>query len=175
LRRFILAALFLLFFASMVGPTAHAQLPKGNIFGGYSYLRLDEGNGNHNGLNGWAASLEGKVFPFVGIVADFSGHYGTPQSVSTKEYNFLFGPRVSFSISKFRPFAHALFGVSHLHTSVASFSDSQSAFGYALGGGADYKLIPLFSARVQVDYLPTRFSGTTQKNIRISTGVVFNF
>jgi opacity protein-like surface antigen len=170
------AALFLFLFASLLGSTASAQLiPKGNIFGGYSYLRLDEGNGNHNGLNGWAASLEGKVFPLVGIVADFSGHYGTPEGVSTKEYNFLFGPRVSFSLQKFRPFAHALFGVSHINTSVATFSSSQSAFGYALGGGADYKVIPLFSARLQVDYLPTRFSNTTQKNIRFSTGLVFNF
>jgi len=174
-RKFATAALFILCLTSILGSTATAQIPKGNIFGGYSYLRLDDGNGNHNGLNGWAGSLEGKVFPFVGIVADFSGHYGTPQGVSTKEYNFLFGPRVSFSIQKIRPFAHALFGVSHINTSVASFSDSQSAFGYAIGGGADYKLIPLFSARLQVDYLPTRFFDTTQKNIRISTGIVFNF
>ena len=175
MRKFAIAALFVLCLTSILGSTANAQLIKGNIYGGYSYLRLDDGNGNHNGLNGWGASLEGKVLPLVGIVADFSGHYGSPQAVNTKEYNFLFGPRVSFPIGKLRPFAHALFGVSHIHTDVASFSDSESAFGYAIGGGADYKLQRMISGRLQVDYLPTRFASTTQKNIRISTGLVFNF
>ena len=28
-------------------------------------------------LNGWEGSLEGKVVPWVGIVADLSGHYGS--------------------------------------------------------------------------------------------------
>ena len=49
------------------------------------------------------------------------------------------------------------------------------------GGGFDVKLAKHFSARpVKVDYLWTRFAAagadpTSQKNLRVSTGVVFNF
>src|SRR5262249_27495663 len=93
---------------------ASAQIPKGNVFVGYSYNRADLNGGEHANLNGWDGSLEGKVLPWVGIVADLSGHYGSPHGVSTKEYNFLFGPRVSVSVGKIRPFAHFLFGASHI-------------------------------------------------------------
>src|ERR1700752_3122138 len=56
---------------------ASAQLlPKGNVFVGYSYNRLDLGGGDHANLNGWIGSAELKVFPFMGIVGDGSGHYG---------------------------------------------------------------------------------------------------
>ena len=56
---------------------AGAQVPKGNLFFGYSYASADIGAGNRTNLNGWNGSLEGKLFPFVGIVADVSGHYGS--------------------------------------------------------------------------------------------------
>jgi len=46
-----------------------------NAFLGYSYLNAD-GLSNRTHFNGWNASLEGKMFPFIGIVADLSGHYG---------------------------------------------------------------------------------------------------
>ena len=58
--------------------TAHAQVPtSGNVFFGYSYLRAESLSGSNANLNGWDASVEGKVLPFLGIVGDFSGHYGS--------------------------------------------------------------------------------------------------
>src|SRR5215831_14522978 len=54
-----------------------AQIPKANVFVGYSFMSADIPNSSHReNLNGWEASLEGKVLPFLGIVADGSGHYG---------------------------------------------------------------------------------------------------
>ena len=60
---------------------AGAQVPSGNVFLGYSFenatssaLDLDLSRPN---LLGWEASFEGKVLPWVGIVADVSGHYGS--------------------------------------------------------------------------------------------------
>ena len=148
-------------------------------------------SGNRTNLNGWNGSVEGKVLPHVGIVADFSGHYGSvPRlqceainlpcptlSASTHIHNFLFGPRVSVSVGKFRPFAHALFGAGHISESGSSFfgSGSDTSFAYALGGGVDYHLFPLVSWRVQADLLQTRFFGNTQNNARISTGIAIRF
>lgn len=186
----------------LVGVAAQAQVPtSGNIFGGYSYTSADLIAGSRSNLNGWNGSLEGKVFPFVGMVADFSGDYGSRTvevpsgstvcpvgvilpclpmgtssiNVSLHQHNFLFGPRVSFSVGKLRPFAHALFGASHLTESGSGSSASENSFAYALGGGIDYRLMRAIGWRVQADMLQTRFFSTTQNDFRLSTGLVFRF
>ena len=71
--RFLSVAIF-----CFVSLAASAQIPtKGNIFFGYSYMSADN-NVSRANLNGWNASLEGKFLPWVGIVADLSGQYGSP-------------------------------------------------------------------------------------------------
>lgn len=182
-RRKLIA--FLAFFAlsCAFSSVATAQVPKGDIFVGYSYGSADLNHNNRSNLNGWEGSLEGKVLPWVGIVADFNGLYGTnnfPSSsqifhVDAREHNFLFGPRVSVSIGKLRPFAHALFGAGHVSVSTLGYSASDTAFATALGGGLDYRLIHGLAWRFQGDYLQTRFFGNTQNNGRFSTGIVLNF
>jgi outer membrane protein with beta-barrel domain len=178
---FVLLSCFCVFVFSS---GAMAQIPKANVFLGYSYARADLNNGNTSNLNGWEGSLEGKFLPFVGIVADLSGEYGSnnfPSSsnqvfqVNAHEHNFLFGPRVSVGIGRVRPFAHALFGAGHVSVSGQGYSASDTAFATALGGGLDFKLIPLVSWRFQGDYLQTRFFGNRQDNGRFSTGIVLNF
>lgn len=154
---------------------ASAQLlPKGNVFVGYSYNRLDLGGGDHANLNGWIGSAELKVFPFIGIVGDVSGHYGAPNGIKTQEYNFLAGPRLSLSLGKTRLFIHALAGGARMNTSIAGFSDSDTSFAYAGGAGLEHKLL-MFRWRVQGDYLHTKLFGAKQSDIRLSTGLVFNF
>ena len=178
----------------LLATAAYAQIPtSGNVFIGYSYLSADQGSNGRANLNGWNGSVEGKVLPFIGIVGDFSGQYGSGPTVpngactavvggscsglnvSTNVHSFLFGPRVSVSIGKIRPFAHALLGASHTSESASLFSASSTSFAYALGGGVDYHLIPLISWRVQADLLQTRFFSNTQNNVRVSTGVVIHF
>ena len=168
---------------------ATAQIPKGNVFFGYSYLRTDLPSGTHNNLNGWNGSLEGKFLPWIGIVADLSGHYGSAQfpipcppsggpcsqAVDAKMYSFVFGPRVSVSVGKITPFAHALFGASHITGDFSGFSDSDTSFASAYGGGLDYHLVPLVNWRFQADLLHTRFFNDTQNNVRLSTGIVLHF
>ncbi len=140
------------------------------VFGGYSYLRLDTQPGNAN-LNGWEVSgtINGS---WLGFTADFSGDYGSPFGPSTSLNTFLFGPQFSLPLPRVSPFVHALVGAARLSTGGAS----GTVFAGALGGGIDTKIAPFFSYRViQVDYLATRFGGSTQNNLRISTGLVFRF
>jgi opacity protein-like surface antigen len=159
---------------------ALAQVPNGNVFFGYSYMSADLSS--RTNLNGWNASLEGKVLPFIGLVADLTGDYGSqtippPFSVSANigEHTFLFGPRASFPVGKFRPFVHGLVGVGHISESGTGYSNSDTSLSYALGGGIDYHLAPRISWRVQADSLQTRFFGSTQNNVRISTGIAVHF
>jgi hypothetical protein len=151
---------------------ASGQVPSGNVFFGYSHASTNLVPGQSTGLNGWNGSVEGKMLPLLGVVGDIGGLYG---SQNTSEYNVLFGPRLSFSVKKFRPFAHALIGVGHIHESAAGFSNSNTSFADALGGGLDYHLIPLISWRFQLDALQTRFFSSTQSNMRFSTGIVVHF
>ncbi len=176
------AIISFIFVASLLVGAAQAQT-SGNAYIGYSYLNTDL-PGGRNSLNGWNGSVEVKVLPFIGLVGDFSGDYGsqdipvapfTSVNANIAQHNFLFGPRVSFSVGKLRPFAHALIGASHISESATNFSGSDTSFADAFGGGIDYHLIPLISWRVQVDLLQTRFSSTTQEDVRVSTGVVIHF
>jgi hypothetical protein len=178
-------------FCFLLAGAVHAQgIPGGSVFVGYSYLNSDLNPSSRASLNGWNASFEGRVLPFLGIVADLSGQYGsvdetvcvmpvgmtascTTSGVGVHQQNYLFGPRVSVSLGKFRPFAHALVGISHV--SGAAPIGSNISLGDAVGGGVDYRLIPRVSARLQVDFLHTHFLGAGQNDVRISTGLVLRF
>jgi hypothetical protein len=175
------------FVTVILGSFATAQVPtSGNVFFGYSYYHTDISTIDTSNTNGWEASLEGKVLPFIGIVADFSQHYGSENfpilcpvgiggctfHVNIHEQNYLFGPRVSVSVGRFRPFAEALFGAGHVNADGAG---SDTSFATALGGGLDYRIIRPIAWRFQGDYVQTRFFGNTQNNLRLSTGIVLRF
>jgi opacity protein-like surface antigen len=188
MRKVAIVGFIVVLFAGL----ASAQVPtSGNIFVGYSFYSaspstLDLSSGSRANLNGWNASLEGKVLPWVGIVADLSGHYGTESfvelspegpfatTVSGHETDVMFGPRLSVSVAKFRPFAEAMFGVGHISTG-QGISTSDTSIATALGGGLDYKVIRIVALRVEGDYVQTRFFGTTQNNFRLSTGIALRF
>lgn len=172
-----------LFVICLFAASACAQVPGGNVYVGYSYLRADLPGGDTN-LNGWNGSVEVKVLPLLGLVGDFSGNYGSqtvtstfflPVNASVHQNNFLFGPRLSFSLGKFRPFIHGLIGASHISESASGVSNSDTSFADALGGGIDYHLIPAISWRLQIDALQTRFFSGTQNDTRVSTGIVVHF
>jgi len=176
-------------FSSLLAGVAAAQVPTaGNVYFGYTYyntnLSLTRGN-----LNGWEGSLEGRLFPFLGVVADLTGHYGSlnfvntaatcaigvvcgPVSASSHVYEAMFGPRFSVPIGKFRPFGEFELGAGHVTTNGFG---SDTSFATAVGGGLDYRIIRPVAWRLQADYVRTRFFSTAQNNFRLSTGIVFRF
>lgn len=175
-KTFLMIGLILL--ASL---TAAAQeevsTPKAELFTGYSFA----GEGSH----GFDASIAGNVNSWFGLVADVGGQYTNIEDTDVREniraHSFLFGPR--FSVRKHKrvtPFAHALFGVSHVSSDAVEagqrFIFSDTSFGMALGGGLDVRVNDRVAVRVvQVDYLRTRFFGATQNEGRIAAGIVFRF
>jgi opacity protein-like surface antigen len=179
----------------------------GNVYAGYSFLSNDlhiqkqigesgtpsaTGRGN---LNGWNLSGEIKVFRWIGAVADFDGSYGSvpgtgldpflfkpPTYFHTSFYSYLFGPRVSVEIGKFRPFAEGLLGVASQKVEFTSFESAHdSHFATAYGGGLDYRVSRRLAWRLEADYVGSRLfhglqAGTStpvQHNFRLSTGLVF--
>jgi len=184
MRKIIVIAFVLFSLASL----AAAQIPtSGNAFFGYSFYNADLSSIGRTNTNGWEASVEGKMLPFIGIVADFDAHYGSQNfpaacpvvipncnatiNLNVTGHNYLFGPRVSVSVGKIRPFGEAMFGGAH----VTAAGSSDISFASALGGGIDYRLIRLVAWRLQGDYVHTHLFGFGQNNVRISTGIVVRF
>ena len=160
----------LVLFFLILSSFASAQLvPKGDVYFGYAYNRAEIVTNDARNFNGWDASLEGKLVPFLGIAGDISGTYTAHASL----YNVFFGPRVSFEVERVRPFAQLLIGASHI--SVANGSDSDTSFGNAIGGGLDYKILGPASLRGELDWIHTRFFGNGQNDVRFTTGFVLNF
>jgi len=158
-----------------------AQVPSaGNVFFGYSLNHGDTGWTRTGTLNGWEGSLEGRILPHIGLVADVSQQFGTltiPGLGPTDETttSFLFGPRVSFGIGPARPFVHFLVGGSYLREESPFIDNTDISYAQAFGGGLDYRLVPLVSWRVQLDSLLTNHHHDWQDNTRFSTGIVFRF
>jgi hypothetical protein len=190
-----LAGITAVFFA--ICGSAFAQIPSGNVFIGYSFSRINSLAGTKN-LNGGEASFEAKFFPWIGIVADFSGGYGSYNTgicavgrpgqclfgpTSVRRFTYLFGPRVSVPLRRFTllhrsvplnrltPFAHALFGVAQINDQ----GNTDTSFASAFGGGLDYKLIRGIAWRAQADYVHTNFFSVSGYDLRLSTGIDFRF
>lgn len=160
----------LVLFLTMLAAGASAQVPtKGNVFFGYSYNRAEIVSNDATNLNGWNASLEGKLLPWVGIVGDLGGTYGHHIS----EHNFLFGPRISAEVGPYRPFAELMIGASHIN--VGNGAATNTSFSNAVGGGLDYRVAGPVAIRGQVDWIHTRFFDHGQNDVRFSTGVVVHF
>jgi len=151
------------------------DVAKAEVFGGYSYA-----GGN---FHGWNASITGNVTKRFGIVADFSGQYGSERAASLlikqDAHSFLFGPRLAFRGKRLTPFVYALFGVTRFHESATiagqRFSESDTGFSSAFGGGMDVRVNDRVAIRAfQIDYFRPNFFGEAHNRGRLAFGVVLH-
>lgn len=169
---------FLILFATILGLFAsavRAQMPKGDVYVGYSRTGSDAFYSGAGGLNGWEGALHVKLHkPFLGIEGDLS-HYGLGADASVPRTTaFIFGPRITVGALGPKVFGHALIGGEHSSNNGGSISGG--ALAYALGGGLDVPIAPFFAWRVAGDYIHAvgrSPSGGTPA--RFSTGLVFRF
>lgn len=148
---------------------AHAQGL--NLYGGYSYVRLDSSPNKAN-MNGWDAAFTDNFIPAVGVTADLSGTYGSVNGVSGSNFHtFLFGPQLRFP-APVSPFVRGLVGIAH----VGGGGTGATSLAEGFGGGIDIHLNKLASFRpIQIDYIHSHFDNQGQDNFRISAGLVIHF
>jgi len=192
--RKICAVSFITFVFSTI---AGAQLPSGgDAFFGYSYVhgeafsnsRTVQASGGTANMSGWEASVEGKYFPWLGVVADLDWHYGghntfscgisgacTKFRLNASRDTLLFGPRASATHGKYRPFADFLLGVGYQSDKGGGISNSDLTLATGFGGGVDYTLLPAVALRAQFHEIHTKFFSGSQYDPRFSFGVVFRF
>jgi hypothetical protein len=170
---------------SQTSPAAHVSntgVPAVEIFGGFSYLRLDTASASSlnaafglppgtlsikQNYPGWNGALQVNFNRWFGVAADVSGYYGTPVSASSVSglpkasfHNFLAGPVLTMRRSRSQPFVHALFGLNHFAVDASSTAGtaalSDNGFASAIGGGWDVRVGSKMGLRlVQADYLYT--------------------
>ena len=141
------------------------------------------------GIKGdFSGHFKNRTFPFFSVAAPNAN-----VELDSRLFNFLGGVQIKDNSTEgtFKPFAHALAGVAHVRNRFdfnadvcaavfpspcpTDFTDSQTGFAAAIGGGLDIRANDRFSIRaIQVDYNPTRIADSTQHNFRIGVGVVFH-
>lgn len=156
-------------------------VPKYTLFGGYTIVRNQflPPPGSTFDIKGWEASIERKVAPWIGIVADASQQYGIRSGENQQQTIVLFGPQVSPHVSRrVIPFAHFLIGAVvgagfNFGSGGATFSHGFGSVAKAVGGGVDIKVFgPLWIRPIQADYLPSGHIDDDHKTkARISSGI----
>jgi hypothetical protein len=152
-------------------PMSAQLLPRGNVYGGYSYGQLTDVINKQSYSRGWEGSAEDLPFvrfPHLGFVLDASGYYRT----GVTQYAGVFGPRLSTNLGKWRPFIDAMAGIRHIKSNGFIYNP----IAIDIGGGADYKLwFKNFSWRLQGDYVHAHYASANQNDYRASTGIVWRF
>ncbi|MGA8492252.1 MAG: hypothetical protein WB711_17630 [Terriglobales bacterium] len=170
--------IFMAFSVVMAGSCLSAGqiAPQWEIFGGYSYVRFDSpplGYPGWSNLNGFNGEVTYNITHNISVTADGSGGYGSMITA----YNYMIGPQYSLRKDKSKYFAHAFFGKAqntvNIETLIKTGFESVGR-AFAVGGGYDRDLTPRITFRVMGDYLHTNTFGTTQSDVRVSTGLVFH-
>ena len=189
-------------FVSTVKAQEAYDVPEAEVGLNYSYFQVGEGPGDSSHLPlGWQLSLDGNVTSWLGLVAEFSGHYGDRNlagfveppdqglfddltDINSDIHTFQIGPRFFYrQAGSIVPFGHVLFGLARIHTDLdnaifptVGFDDVQTPFVVTFGGGIDLQASPMVGIRaVQVDYLQTRMNDLPQHYMKVSAGINFKW
>ncbi len=168
----------------LCGSAFGQDVPRAEVFGGYSYLNIDtNGLSSRQSANGWEAAISGNFNNWFGVEGDVAGYYKTIAGVSVRDYSYAGGPRFNYrQLPSVTIFGHALLGGDHLTGSFAGLSASQDSFASAFGGGVQWRVAPQWAVRASGDYVLTHHnifgsagSSFTQSNFRASVGIVYVF
>jgi len=168
-----------IFSCSVASAQTPSKLPAIDVFGGYSYLRFESktlGFSDQLNLNGANVSVSlPDLYQGLGATLDISGYY----QHEMEEFNFMIGPQYSFEWKGMRLYGHGLYGRARDRLRQPGTTLLEPSFlgrAIAFGGGVDLLRTGRFSVRaIQADYLLTSEFGSTQHNIRLSTGLIYRF
>lgn len=161
--------LALVLFCASASFAQQPDYPKADFTVGFTLVRIND-VGFHENFYGVTLAPAGNINKNFGIEGDFTYVTKTFLGIRANALTYMGGPRFTArpKDSKAQPFVHALFGGTHV--SGGGFSDN--GWAAKLGGGLDIVAGKHVAVRVfQIDYIPTRISGTTNHNIGATFGV----
>ena len=151
---------------------ARAEGPGTEIFGGYSYARIESAS-RHGGNAAIAFDLRSPL----GLKVDLSSHFGAGEGTDRSDFTLMAGPVFRLGHGGTRVFFHALVGLRRERASLSVFdvtiSENENQFGVASGGGVDFRIARRWAVRLQGDYLWSRAEAGSASGVRGSAGVVF--
>jgi hypothetical protein len=72
----------------LCGSAFGQDVPRAEVFGGYSYLNIDtNGLSSRQSANGWEAAISGNFNNWFGVEGDVAGYYKTTAGVSVRDYS----------------------------------------------------------------------------------------
>lgn len=155
-------------------PAGAQDMPRVQVFGGYSFTRFDSksfGFTDTTNLNGYTFSPAYNLLYGFGVVAELSGQYGSKLNFR----DLAVGGQFLYPRGKSRFFARALIGDARTLVQVAN-TEGDTARAVVLGGGMDRDISPRFAIRLfQLDYIHSSLFNDTQNNLRFSTGLVYHW
>jgi len=172
MKKLLWAATAVLLFATV----SRAQgTPAAEVAVGYSHFQIIKGL--TIAMDGGTGSAAFNANDWFAVVGDLGVYRSEPCCQDLTATTYTFGPRFSYrKISRFVPFAQALFGGSNFSTPFNGLSGSGgSHFTFSFGGGLDIALGKSGKVvlRPQGDYFGMRVNGSVLSNVRLSLGIVF--
>jgi hypothetical protein len=191
----VISALLVLFALSL---PAFAQFAQEDIefSGGYQHVSGDDG------LDGYRIGIGWNPIPKFQLALNYDGTYDNSvlgafaltsiglTVVNSHFQEILVGPRY-FLPGVFNgrghvkghllvPYIDAQFGEGRLHTQLTSAAlgtvqAADTAFVWAVGGGADWRIYPHFAIRTNLGFLRTHFANSGQGRYNLGVGVVWSF
>jgi hypothetical protein len=83
------------------------------------------------------------------------------------------GPKVAWRRANWEPWAHTLVGGMHVLPKIAGFG--KNGFELQVGGGADYRIFPHLSARVEFDWIKLHVFGVWRNSAQANADIVLHF
>ena len=167
----------------------------GQVVNGIRDVRVPDDPQDYSGMN---TSITRNVSRYAGFKLDFSVTekvpYATRDSglnVDSDFYNFSGGIQIKDNSTEktFKPFVHALVGVAHIRNRInvgidacipsspcpTSFTERETGVAGIFGGGIDIRAGDRIDVRIiQVDYIPARLFGSSDRNVRVGLGLAFH-
>jgi opacity protein-like surface antigen len=168
-------------------PTMAQETPTIEAGGGYMYRSQEVPfdfpiNTARINMNGWNATFQYNVNPWLGIAADFDGTYHSDQGVSTSVYTYTFGVRAyPWHHPKAAPFFNLLIGGGRGKATLNGVTHTDNSFALEGGGGLEIKLDKHWAFRpVELDYELTRFGSSSpgfknQNNYKYKLSLLYTF
>ena len=150
------------------------ETSQAELFGGFSLVQRSDGK-----LPGWGVSVAADIASGFAFKLDMSGGYSTLRDFddsSVSQHNILGGAQYAKRFEHVNVFAEALAGLGHVRERIGGEYGNANGFAMAFGGGLDWKFSQKLGWRVaQLDYMPLRVNGATEKGFRLQTGLLIPF
>lgn len=173
-------------------PAAAQDVPKVEVSGGYSVMRLSRGLGINlsdvkETLHGWYVDVTGNETRMLAVVAQGGGNYQTVKGQNVKVIEFAAGARLNRRMSeRTLPFVQVLFGVTHFtpnigYTNIEQQPGRSTNASLHVGGGVNLTPAGNIGVRVGAEYVRIFTEGSPVKDgkrtpgFRVTAGLVLPF